>query len=733
MKRIVVLLVVIISLLATASPALAHALLLRSVPEANAALDRAPAQIELYFSEGLDSAFSNITVLDATGKAVDNKDSKVDASDATLMTVSLPSLPDGVYTVSWKALSATDGHVTTGTFPFAVGNVDAAQLAAAGQASRQVRLPFGEVVANWLSYLSAASLLGGTLFIVIIWQPVAAALSAAGGALATPQPPWSRLAAAALVVLTLASILGLVVQGGQVSGVELAAPWSAAVSGVLFQTRLGVIWLARLALILALALLLARAPTPRQRWLAVGVGMALMLSISLTSHSAADPDPLLPVLSDWAHLLAVSAWVGGLTHFAAALWATRRSQDGAGRPLAARLAARLLPRFSILALISVAALSLTGLYMAILRLGSFDLLVHTLYGQTLIVKLALALPMVGMGAVNLLWTTPQMRQAAGGSADAPVVGFFRRFVTSELALGVVVLLSVGLLTALPPARTTASAAAVRANATVDDLTVALSIQPGKVGLNTFSLQVTSNGRPVTGAKEVALRFTPTIANLAPSQAELTDNGNGLYTARGAYLSLPDNWQVQAVVRRDSKFDSFANFSIPLGAAAAATAFPWHRLSGGLLLLAAVLIFFALTRIPLGERRLPRLSQWAAAAALCAVGLVVYYQSPAAPNSGPVNPIPPNADSVARGHGLYTANCVPCHGVAGKGDGPVGLTLNPRPADLSAHAVPGVHTDGQLYGWITQGFAGSVMPSFKSVLTDDNRWDLVNYVRTLAPK
>ena len=96
MKRIFILLVVVVGLLVSASPALAHALLLRSVPDANAALDRAPAQIELYFSEGLDGSFSKITVLDSTGKVVDNKDSKVDASDSTLMTVSLPSLPDGV-------------------------------------------------------------------------------------------------------------------------------------------------------------------------------------------------------------------------------------------------------------------------------------------------------------------------------------------------------------------------------------------------------------------------------------------------------------------------------------------------------------------------------------------------------------------------------------------------------------------------------------------------------------
>ena len=62
---------------------------------------------------------------------------------------------------------------------------------------------------------------------------------------------------------------------------------------------------------------------------------------------------------------------------------------------------------------------------------------------------------------------------------------------------------------------------------------------------------------------------------------------------------------------------------------------------------------------------------------------------------------------------------------------MGLTLNPRPADLTLHAVPGVHTDGTLWNWITNGYPGSVMPAFKSVLSDNDRWNLVNYIRTLA--
>jgi mono/diheme cytochrome c family protein len=63
---------------------------------------------------------------------------------------------------------------------------------------------------------------------------------------------------------------------------------------------------------------------------------------------------------------------------------------------------------------------------------------------------------------------------------------------------------------------------------------------------------------------------------------------------------------------------------------------------------------------------------------------------------------------------------------------VGLTLNPHPADLTLHAVPGVHTDGQLFLWITDGYPGSAMPAFKAAITESDRWNLVNFIRTMAP-
>jgi len=69
----------------------------------------------------------------------------------------------------------------------------------------------------------------------------------------------------------------------------------------------------------------------------------------------------------------------------------------------------------------------------------------------------------------------------------------------------------------------------------------------------------SEGHPLHSAKKVLLRFTSSQANIPPSELELIGAGDGTFSARGAYLSLPGSWQVQAVVRREDKFDAFANY------------------------------------------------------------------------------------------------------------------------------------------------------------------------------
>ena len=77
--------------------------------------------------------------------------------------------------------------------------------------------------------------------------------------------------------------------------------------------------------------------------------------------------------------------------------------------------------------------------------------------------------------------------------------------------------------------------------------------------------------------------------------------------------------------------------------------------------------------------------------------------------------------------LFQQNCVVCHGADGRGDGPRAAELNPAPADFRLH-VP-AHDDPQLFYYISDGFPGSEMPKWKETISEQDRWNLVNFLRS----
>ena len=90
----------------------------------------------------------------------------------------------------------------------------------------------------------------------------------------------------------------------------------------------------------------------------------------------------------------------------------------------------------------------------------------------------------------------------------------------------------------------------------------------------------------------------------------------------------------------------------------------------------------------------------------------------------------NAISVANGMVLYGESCAVCHGIAGYGDGSAAADLKPKPADLTArHAAS--HTVGDLYWWLSHGIKETAMPGFKESFNEDERWDLINFLRALS--
>jgi mono/diheme cytochrome c family protein len=93
-----------------------------------------------------------------------------------------------------------------------------------------------------------------------------------------------------------------------------------------------------------------------------------------------------------------------------------------------------------------------------------------------------------------------------------------------------------------------------------------------------------------------------------------------------------------------------------------------------------------------------------------------------------NPIKPDARSISEGKKIYVTYCVPCHGNKGKGDGVAAAALKPKPADHSSQKVQS-QTDGAIFYKITTGRLP--MAPYKDILNTTQRWQLVNYIRTLA--
>jgi mono/diheme cytochrome c family protein len=134
-----------------------------------------------------------------------------------------------------------------------------------------------------------------------------------------------------------------------------------------------------------------------------------------------------------------------------------------------------------------------------------------------------------------------------------------------------------------------------------------------------------------------------------------------------------------------------------------------------------------------RRRAPRVGSLARPVAWLSgiVGIVLVLGAifaDATPGSSLTNPIPNTVTSATAGQTLYLATCAACHGADARGGGPAAGTTQIRPPSLvSGHL--GQHTDGDIFYWISNGLPGG-MPSWATRLSETDRWNLVNYLRSL---
>jgi copper transport protein len=492
----------------------------KSNPASDARLAKSPTEVRVTFSETPDVAGSDLAVLDTTGKRLSSPGVTAASDEANTLRVSVPTLPEGGYLVSWTARSAVDGHETKGAFGFAIGNAPLPAIPDIGP-SAPPPAPL-ELAGRALSFAGIAMVLGIAFFTLFIRPP----------AEESEKRRERRLLGVGGGLLVIGSALMIASYGTGLPGRLL-----------LFLALRGICGL----VVVGLMLFPERLVRPdARREIVAFAGVAAGLWATLVSHAAASGDPRFIAL-DFLHVVAVSIWSGGVIAFALI---------GAPAVRDAKALGAMTWRFSLTALVCVAVLITTGTLQALDRLVLLEDLYETPYGIALFAKILLLVALLGLGALNLLVWGPRLRRGLAARAG------LLRGVAIETALFIAVFVAASFLTALaPPAQ--ANAAAFDETQRVEGVRIELLVASNNPGRNRYVVRVTQGLSPVTNAEKVALRFTMVEHDMGEQELVATQRAPGEYVAEGSPTAMFGTWKVQTIVRLTGRLDLRALFTVPI--------------------------------------------------------------------------------------------------------------------------------------------------------------------------
>jgi len=325
---------------------------------------------------------------------------------------------------------------------------------------------------------------------------------------------------------------------------------------VLTQTRIGFVWIVRFILVAFLAswLLLVSPDYKsafRSRWLPIFCAACFMGSLAWSGHAGGTPgiDGHLHVASDFLHLIAVGAWLGGLLPLTLLFPSARNAQD----PSMPLLVRSVTSRFSTVGLFAVGTLLATGIVNAAILVGSLSALSETNYGNLLLSKIGLFAVMVCVAAINRFHLTPLL----------PEVGAIRQLARNtwiESGLGLIIIVIVSVLGILPPAAHLHNHAHTPTGATNPDMAFVhihsnngmaeVTIAPDHPGVARASIRLISGDLSPLAANEVTLVLEAPFGASAISRAaaRLSD---GTWEANELEIGQSGIWIVKLTVKRDS--------------------------------------------------------------------------------------------------------------------------------------------------------------------------------------
>lgn len=425
----------------------AHSQLVASSPAAGTILPDSPTEIRLVFSEPLEAQFTSLDLVAEDGTVILDRAGEIDPADPYALVAADPELPDGIYHLTWRTLSAADGHTAEGFFSFAVGPLIGIVPGGIGGGMIHTETDPPRVIGRWLTYVGLLLAFGLAVFhrVVIRNGPMPRSLV--------------RLLAAGLGISALAT-LGVALLGAIETG---------SVIDYLVGSRNGALQLARAAVAAAGAAALLVVAPRLAGIVAAGIGVAGIVLLVGAGHAAALPGPV-AMLGQFVHVVGAAVWISGVVALLGLVVRPSLLTGREGRPRMRTF----VPRFSALALVSIGLVALTGAHAAWVQTGTL-VTVETEYGRTLLLKSGFALAAMAFGGLNFI---------DGGRMHGWLNGMRSRL-TLESILVAVVLLFTAALAITPP---TEEAQGVGIEPVPDAFgevmpDIELELVPGRPGIN----------------------------------------------------------------------------------------------------------------------------------------------------------------------------------------------------------------------------------------------------------
>ncbi|AWB08347.1 hypothetical protein A6A40_25255 (plasmid) [Azospirillum humicireducens] len=536
------LLAMVLSAAAAGGEADAHAFLTDTEPADGSRLESAPSEIRLTFNEPVTPIL--VQLLDGAGRPVAGE-KPVAGPDGSVRLALPASVPTGLYTVSYRVTSA-DGHPAAGTLLFGVGVTPPAEGVVDGVEARAAGVDapaLAAVAVRALHYGALLAATGGGLFLVLVsgcWSPLNRRLRPGLGLI---------LLIAGLSAVLLVILNGIVLNGAAPGSLLSPAAWAqgwttgwASSAGVSAAVAL----LALLAVAVGLALEADHGAGPV---LLLSGAVTGAVSLALTGHAATAPPQWLSAPLVALHGLTAAFWIGALWPLAVAL-----RTEPAGE------AARLIRRFSRLALVAVALLAAAGALLSLLQIGQPAAVLATGYGRLWLGKMTAVAVLLALAACNRFWLTPDLGVAGDRAAVA-----LRRTIRAEAALAAAVLVVTAAFALTPPPRAVSVPAerpAVEAKADIEpvrnagyatsiargDLVALIEVIPARPGRNRVIIHLSRpDGRPVDPADAFLERSLP-AAGLTPVRHSLAPSAAGVFGAGDIDLPVAGRWSLLLEVR-----------------------------------------------------------------------------------------------------------------------------------------------------------------------------------------